>query len=189
MPCFLRHGAKSGVVCLNLINFFNLINFLILLSLYFCLLSCTKMKIRTANRSDAETIISFQQNMAMETEGMHLNGSIISVGVYAVFDDPSKGKYYVAEDNGKIVASLMITYEWSDWRNSNIWWFQSVYVLPEARRGGIFRQMYDYIKEEALKQGIPGLRLYVEKDNIRAQQTYEAMGMNGDHYRFYEWFS
>ncbi len=147
------------------------------------------MKIRTATRSDAETIISFQQNMAMEIEGMKLEDNVIGPGVNAVFEDPTKGTYYVAEENGKVVASLMITYEWSDWRNSNIWWFQSVYVLPEARRGGIFRQMYDYIKEEALKQGVSGLRLYVEKDNIRAQQTYEAMGMDGDHYRFYEWFS
>jgi len=147
------------------------------------------MKIRPAAIDDAETIISFQQNMAMETEGMKLDNDIISAGVFAVFDDPSKGTYYVAEDNNNVVASLMITPEWSDWRNSNIWWFQSVYVLPEARRSGIFRKMYDFIKEEAIKQGIPGLRLYVEKDNLRAQQTYMAMGMDGEHYRFYEWFS
>lgn len=146
------------------------------------------MNIRTAKREDAETIISFQQNMAMETEGMKLDDNLIGAGVNAVFGEPTKGTYYVAEENGKVVASLMITYEWSDWRNSNIWWFQSVYVLPEARRSGIFRKMYNYVKAEAQKQGIPGLRLYVEKDNLRAQQTYEAMGMDGEHYRLYEWF-
>lgn len=144
------------------------------------------MKIREAYREDAETIISFQQLMAMETEGMKLEHSTISGGVMAVFNDPSKGTYYVAESDNKVVASLLITPEWSDWRNSYIWWFQSVYVIPEQRRKGIFREMYIFIKEAALKDNIPGLRLYVEKDNVRAQQTYEAMGMDGEHYKLFE---
>jgi GNAT superfamily N-acetyltransferase len=93
----------------------------------------------------------------------------------------------VAESEGKVVASLLITYEWSDWRNCNVWWFQSVYVVPEFRRHGIFRKMYGYIRELAEKNDIAGLRLYVETKNSGAQKTYEALGMSSEHYSFYEW--
>lgn len=117
---------------------------------------------------------------------MELKHSTISGGVMAVFNDPSKGTYYIAEADNKVVASLLVTPEWSDWRNSYIWWFQSVYVIPEQRRKGIFRDMYTFIKEAAIKENIPGLRLYVEKDNVGAQQTYEAMGMDGEHYKMFE---
>jgi GNAT superfamily N-acetyltransferase len=143
--------------------------------------------IRKATSNDAGSIIAFQQAMAMETEGKELKSEILSAGVKAVFDDPGKGLYYVAEDEGATVASLMLTYEWSDWRNANVWWFQSVYVLPEYRRKGIFRMMYVHIRSEALAAGIAGLRLYVESENHRAQKTYEAMGMDGHHYKTYEW--
>ena len=143
--------------------------------------------IRTATPDDATAIISFQQAMAMETEGMDLKSDLITRGVMAVFHDPNKGKYYVAEEMGRVVASLMITLEWSDWRNANIWWFQSVYVIPDYRRMGIFRMMYEHVKKEGMDQGIAGLRLYVESENVRAQKTYEAMGMNGSHYRTFEW--
>ncbi len=145
--------------------------------------------IRDAKRDDAGKIISFQEKMAMETEGMTLDHETITMGVNAVFDNPEKGKYYVAEKEGIIIASLMITSEWSDWRNSWVWWFQSVYVLPGERRNGVFRKMYEYIRELANEEGVAGLRLYVEKDNHRAMKTYGAMGMNGDHYRLYEWLS
>ncbi len=145
--------------------------------------------IRRAHPNDAATIISFQQAMAMETEGLELRSEVITGGVMAVFNDNHKGEYYVAEENGAIVASLMITYEWSDWRNANIWWFQSVYVIPEYRRKGVFRMMYDHVKKEGIAQGIAGLRLYVESENLRAQKTYEAMGMNGAHYRMFEWMA
>lgn len=123
----------------------------------------------------------------METEGIELNADVVSKGVMAVFRDENKGQYFVAVDHGKIVASLMITCEWSDWRNSDIWWFQSVYVVPEYRRKGIFRMMYDHVKREGIERGIAGLRLYVESGNVRARKTYEAMGMNGSHYRTFEW--
>ena len=103
--------------------------------------------IRKATTADAAVIIDFQQKMAWETEQMTLVPEIIFKGVNAVFNDSSRGQYWVAEDKGKIVASLLITYEWSDWRNCNVWWFQSVYVLPEFRRTGIFRSMYQHIKE------------------------------------------
>jgi len=143
--------------------------------------------IRKAKPSDAETIINFQQKMAWETEEMTLVPGIISKGVIGVFEDPSRGQYYVAESTGYIVASLLITYEWSDWRNTYVWWFQSVYVLPEFRRTGIFRKMYTFIKKEACKKNIAGLRLYVETKNLRAKKTYEALGMSREHYTMYEW--
>jgi len=145
------------------------------------------MIIRKAIIEDASVIIDFQQKMAWETEGMTLKPEIINNGVNGVFDNPSRGQYWVAEDNGQIVASLLITYEWSDWRNSDVWWFQSVYVLPEWRRKGIFRSMYDKIRLEADNNGIAGLRLYVETNNSAAQKTYEALGMQSQHYRMYEW--
>jgi GNAT superfamily N-acetyltransferase len=143
--------------------------------------------VRAATRDDAEIIRDFQMTMARETESLELDKERVTNGVNSIFSHRGKGRYYVAETDGKIAASLLITYEWSDWRNADIWWFQSVYVLPEFRRRGIFRKMYDFIKETALKEGIAGLRLYVETGNIRAQKTYESMGMDGSHYKMYEW--
>lgn len=143
--------------------------------------------IRKATPDDAGSIIRFQQALATETEGLELQRDIVTKGVMAVFRDAGKGQYYMAEDNARVVASLMITYEWSDWRNAYVWWFQSVYVIPEYRRKGIFRMMYDYIKKAGVADGIAGLRLYVDSENVRAQSTYKAMGMDGEHYKTYEW--
>jgi GNAT superfamily N-acetyltransferase len=143
--------------------------------------------IRKATSKDSLVIIDSQQKMAWETEEFVLVPEIVTAGVNAVFEIHSLGQYWVAEENGAVVASLLITYEWSDWRNANVWWFQSVYVLPDYRRRGIFRSMYSVIKNEAEKQGIAGLRLYVESNNSRAQNTYEALGMKSEHYRMYEW--
>ena len=145
------------------------------------------LTIRKATPVDAAVIIDFQQKMAWETEQMILAPETIRKGVNAVFSDCSHGQYWVAEEEGSVVASLLITYEWSDWRNSDVWWFQSVYVLPASRRTGIFRSMYRHIKNEADKEGIAGLRLYVETNNSGAQQTYEALGMKSLHYKMYEW--
>jgi len=143
--------------------------------------------VRKATPDDAPSIIDFQLKMAWETEELKLNENIVTGGVLAVFKDPSRGQYYVAIDNGMAVASLLITYEWSDWRNCNVWWFQSVYVIPDYRRRGIFRTMYNHIKQLAQENDIAGLRLYVETKNTRAQKTYEALGMSSEHYAFYEW--
>lgn len=143
--------------------------------------------VRKATPDDAPAIIRFQKAMAMETEGLALKSDVVTKGVMAVFRDARKGQYYVAEMKGTVIASLMITCEWSDWRNANVWWFQSVYVMPEYRRKGIFRLMYEYVKNEGLAEGIAGMRLYVESGNLRAQKTYEAMGMDARHYRTYEW--
>ncbi len=145
------------------------------------------ISIRKATPEDARAIIYFQVNMAWETEEMKLVPETVTKGVQAVFDDPSRGQYYVADNDGYVIASLLITYEWSDWRNCNVWWFQSVYVAPEFRRQGIFRKMYNYIRQLAEEQDIAGLRLYVETKNSRAQKTYEALGMSSEHYSFYEW--
>lgn len=145
--------------------------------------------VRRATFDDAVTIISFQRAMARETEGWELNPEVITGGVMAVFHDENKGRYYVAEYQGAIVASLMITSEWSDWRNAVVWWFQSVYVLPEYRRMGIFREMFNFVKQEGRESGIAGLRLYVESGNKRAHKVYEAMGMDGRHYRTFEWMA
>lgn len=143
--------------------------------------------IRKAELADVPSIVDFQIRMAMETEDLELIPEAVLKGVNGVFEVPSRGQYYVAELTGKVVASLLITYEWSDWRNCNVWWFQSVYVLPEFRRMGIFRQMYMYIRSLAEEQGIAGLRLYVETKNQKAKKTYEALGMSSEHYSFYEW--
>lgn len=145
------------------------------------------MTIRKANPSDAHIIIDFQQKMAWETEHLTLIDEKISGGVKGIFEVPSRGQYYVAESSGLIIASLLITYEWSDWRNTNVWWFQSVYVLPEYRRTGVFRKMYSFIKDEAEKNGVAGLRLYVESNNVIARKTYETLGMHSEHYTMYEW--
>jgi GNAT superfamily N-acetyltransferase len=143
--------------------------------------------IRKARQEDAAEIIDFQQKMAWETEKMALVPRTVTAGVNEIFKDPSRGQYWVAESNGNVIASLLITYEWSDWRNSNVWWFQSVYVLPAHRRTGIFRSMYSHIKDAAEKEGVAGLRLYVECNNSGAQKTYESLGMTSGHYLMYEW--
>ncbi|MDP4223913.1 MAG: GNAT family N-acetyltransferase [Bacteroidota bacterium] len=145
------------------------------------------ISIRKATPADAPAIIDFQLSMAWETENLELNREIVTKGVNAVFADEAKGMYYVADSGGHAVASLLITYEWSDWRNCNVWWFQSVYVLPDFRRQGIFRRMFNFIKDQAEKQDIAGLRLYVETNNLRARKTYESLGMSSEHYSFYEW--
>jgi GNAT superfamily N-acetyltransferase len=143
--------------------------------------------IRKAIPSDAPSIIDFQLKMALETENITLIPETVTRGVHAVFNDQSKGQYYVADLDGRVVASLLMTYEWSDWRNCNVWWFQSVFVVPEFRRHGIFRKMYNYIRQLSEEQDIGGLRLYVETSNLKAQKTYKALGMSSEHYAFYEW--
>ncbi len=144
--------------------------------------------IREANISDAQIITDFQYTMAMESEGMKLEKEILAKGVRAVFDDPGKGKYYVAEYESLVVGSMLNTYEWSDWRNGTIIWFQSVYVKPESRKLGVFKEMYNHIKDLVDQdEQLCGMRLYVDRGNVKAQKVYQAMGMTGDHYDTYEW--
>jgi ribosomal protein S18 acetylase RimI-like enzyme len=146
------------------------------------------MEIRKAKPSEINSIVDFQQKMAKETESLELNLDILTKGVQAVFDDSTKGIYYVALENNAVIASLLITYEWSDWRNGQVYWIQSVYVLPEHRGKGVYKQMYLHLKEEVEKSpDIRGLRLYVEKDNAIAQKVYSKLGMDGEHYKMFEW--
>jgi len=143
--------------------------------------------IRKATRDDIDALSGFQLLMAKETEDMNLNPSTVQKGVSAVFEDPYKGFYIVSEEDREVIASLMITYEWSDWRAQTVWYIQSLYVMPEWRKKGIFRAMYEHLKEMMKDNDtVCGIRLYVDKENTGAQKTYEALGMDGEHYRFYE---
>lgn len=143
---------------------------------------------RNANSSEADIIVGFQLAMALETEDLILDKEICTRGVAAVFANPALGQYFVAERAGKIIASLMITYEWSDWRNGMVWWIQSVYVAPEARQQGIYAGLYEHVKTIVkADQNLRGIRLYVDERNKRAQEVYSRLGMNGEHYRVFEW--
>ncbi len=143
--------------------------------------------IRTAVFDDAVRITEFNALMAQETEGRVLDFERLSRGVEAVLRDPSKGIYYVAETNGVLVGQLLITYEWSDWRNGTFWWIQSVYVHKEFRGQGVFKSLFEHVFKKAKeKNDVCGLRLYVEKENSRAKQTYEKLGMKKTHYDVYE---
>ncbi|MGB5512348.1 MAG: GNAT family N-acetyltransferase [Woeseiaceae bacterium] len=134
--------------------------------------------IRNAAMSDAAIIASNNSLMAEETEGRTLDPDIIGPGVAALLADVGKGRYWVAESAGRIVGQLMVTYEWSDWRNGTLWWIQSVYVAPDFRRQGVFSALYHHVESLAAAQpDVCGLRLYVEDNNHRAQRTYEALGM------------
>ena len=144
--------------------------------------------IRTATTDDIEQLMDFQLKMAHETEGIELHHPTVLKGVTAVLNDTSKGRYYVAEIEGKVVGSLLTTFEWSDWRNGTILWIQSVYVLKEFRRKGIYRNMYSYIKQQVLENdNLNGIRLYADKSNHAAQKTYKNLGMSPDHYVTFEW--
>jgi GNAT superfamily N-acetyltransferase len=144
--------------------------------------------IREGRPVDASTIVDFQIRMARETEDLGLDPATVRRGVAAVLDDPRRGRYWVVEEGGELLASTLITTEWSDWRNGDVWWIQSLYVVPEARRRGIFRAIYAHLKQQVEESpDLKGLRLYVEKDNDRARRAYEAMGMSADHYVLYEW--
>lgn len=144
------------------------------------------MEIRLAKDTDIDALVEFNQAMAFETEGKCLDEATLKRGVAAVFGDESKGFYAVADDGGRIVAGLMVTFEWSDWRNAWFWWIQSVYTRPEARGRGIYRSLYEFVKAKAESENVCGFRLYVEKENERAQKVYEKVGMERSYYLMYE---
>lgn len=146
------------------------------------------IKIREANLHDIDAIVDFQLAMAKETENIDLDIETLSTGVKNAMKDRTKGFYIVAEENGITAGSLLITYEWSDWRNGWVYWIQSVYVIGEFRQKGVYKMMYDFIQEMVkAKDEIKGIRLYVDKTNTLAQKVYAKMGMNGEHYQLYEW--
>src|SRR5580765_4825581 len=145
------------------------------------------MNIRFASKKDVDSLVEFNQAMALETEGKHLDGDTLRSGVEAEFGDEKKGFYVVAEDNERIIGGLMVTYEWSDWRNGWFWWIQSVYILPEARGKSIYSRLYEFVKTKAAEAGnVCGFRLYVENDNYHAQKVYDKFGMAASHYLMYE---
>ncbi len=144
------------------------------------------MRIRLATPADAAVLVEFNVAMALETEGKELLPEVIGAGVHSLLGNPAAGFYVIAEVE-RVLAALMITKEWSDWRNGSFWWIQSVYVRPEARRQGIYRRLYGHVQEMAAKDPkVCGFRLYVERENSRAQATYKALGMKKTRYLVYE---
>ncbi|MBL3654650.1 GNAT family N-acetyltransferase [Fulvivirga sediminis] len=146
------------------------------------------INIQRADTSHINIIIDYQKKMAWQTEELELDDDTLQKGVTAVFNDPTKGQYYVAIHNEEVIGCLLVTPEWSEWRNGTVLWIQSVYVSKDFRKQGVFKQMYNYLKAQVIAdEKLMGLRLYVEKTNLPAQKVYEAIGMNGDHYQFFEW--
>jgi len=147
----------------------------------------TRLHIRRATRRDAQDLIAFNRAMALETEGKDLWPHVIGAGVRNLLRRPDSGFYSVAELGGEVIGALMVTKEWSDWRNGDFWWIQSVYVRPEHRRRGVYRRMYAHLRRlAAASRAVVGFRLYVERNNRRAQTTYRASGMERTHYLVYE---
>lgn len=142
--------------------------------------------ITKGQKEEIEIIAQFQVDMAMESEGTLLDKDTVTKGVSAAMNDENKGSYYVAKVDGRVVGSLMLTREWSDWNNGWYWWIQSVYVAPEYRRQGIYKSMYHAVCEDAKKQNVTHVRLYVDKTNTRGQKVYSSLGMQESHYLIYE---
>lgn len=144
--------------------------------------------IRPAVPEDAPALVEFQIRMARETEELELDPPTVTRGVQAVLDDPAKGRYWVADDGEHLLGSLMTTYEWSDWRNGTVLWVQSVYVPSERRGRGIYRRLYEHLRAQVLASpDLRGIRLYVDRRNLSAQQVYERLGMSREHYEMFEW--
>jgi GNAT superfamily N-acetyltransferase len=136
------------------------------------------LTVRQATSDDAPTIVEFNRRLAEESEGKTLDLAVLRKGVAAVLADPHKGPYFLAEEGGTVVGQMQVTYEFSDWRNGWFWWVQGVYVRPEARRKGVFRALFEHVAAAAKRDPeVIGLRLYVERDNELAHQTYEKLGM------------
>lgn len=147
----------------------------------------SELIVRLANESDGDAITEFQLAMAMETEGKKLNKDTVERGVHLLFSRKELGFYIVCEYEGQLVASTMITFEWSDWRGGVFYWIQSVYVCPDFRRKGLFREIYNYVKKLVESdQNVIGIRLYVEKENLNAMAAYRNMGMKECDYRMFE---
>jgi ribosomal protein S18 acetylase RimI-like enzyme len=147
------------------------------------------LTVRRARSADAPTIVEFNRLLAEESEGKALDLYVLSAGVAAALSDSAKGPYFLAEHDGVIVGQMQVTYEFSDWRNGWFWWIQGVYVRSDARRRGVFRALYNHIVEAAKRDPeVIGIRLYVERDNERAQKTYLGLGMTWTNYLLMELF-
>ena len=147
----------------------------------------TRIVVRSARANDLALMAGWAEAMAFETEQKTLDGDTVRRGIAAGLGDPARAIYHIAEIAGEPVGTLMLTREWSDWRNGWWWWIQSVYVPPEQRRKGVYRALYAYVHGLAEQAGdVCGLRLYVERENVNAQRTYEFLGMRDAGYRMYE---
>lgn len=135
---------------------------------------------------DIDSIVQFQADMAMESEGCVLDKEKVTKGVTAAMLDDSKGVYWVAKFEKRPIGSLMLTCEWSDWNNEWYWWIQSVYVIPEFRRKGVYKAMYQNVKDAAKENNVSQIRLYVDKTNVSAQKVYQNLGMQESHYLMFE---
>lgn len=144
------------------------------------------MRVRPGTLGDLDFLVHGNRAMAMETEGLDLPEEVVRAGVRAVLEGTQAGAYRVLEVDGRPAAQLMLTYEWSDWRNRIVWWIQSVWVEPDHRRKGCYRRLYEAVRDEAAEAGAAGLRLYVDISNERAQTVYATLGMDGAHYRLFE---
>ena len=144
-------------------------------------------RIRDARVTDAAIIARFNREMAWETESRKLSPQRVLRGVRALLADPAKGAYFVAESGGEVIGQLLITYEWSDWRNGNFWWIQSVFVAPEQRGRGVFKALHAHIERRAgERKDVCGLRLYVDAHNTKAKEVYARLGMQATHYELWE---
>ncbi len=146
------------------------------------------IEIREGQIEDRDLIARFQVEMAWETECYKLDYDIVTKGVEAVLRNPTYGVYYVAVVDNQVVGSLLTTYEWSDWRNGTVLWIQSVFIDPNFRKSGVYNQLYSYIRKMVdADASLKGIRLYVDETNERAREVYRRLGMNGEHYRVFEW--
>ena len=141
---------------------------------------------RSAIRDDLPCLVEGNQGIAQETEHLTLSKSTLTSGIEAVFNDANRGTYWIAADDQGIIGQLLITFEWSDWRNGQIWWIQSVYVWPRARRQGVFRTLLAEVTQQAQKAGVVELRLYAETTNETAHQAYLNQGFETGHYQVFE---
>ena len=145
------------------------------------------IQVRLAGPEDVATVVEFNAAMAWESENRVLDRDRLSSGVAAVFDSEQRGRYYVAEVSGRVAGQLLITTEWSDWRNGYFWWIQSVYVHPDYRRRGVYRRLHNHVLAEARgREDVCGIRLYVDRDNHRAQSVYASLKMGHSNYDLWE---
>ena len=145
--------------------------------------------IRLAEPRDLESLVTYNMALASETEGRQLDRALLQAGAESILADSAKGFYVVMEhrSTGEIIGQVLITFEWSDWRNAVFWWLQSVYVHKDWRRQGVFKALYDYVLAEGKRRGnVAGIRLYVERDNAVAQQVYTQAGLAAAPYKVFE---
>ena len=144
------------------------------------------MEIRRGEMADLDRLVEGNEAMAWETESLRLNPSVLRSGVAAALSGQRAARYLVAVEGDEIIGQLMLTTEWSDWRDAEVWWIQSVYVWPAARGQGVYRALAAAAATQAQAAGAAGLRLYVDVRNTAAQEVYTRLGMSGDHYRVFE---